>query len=203
MNQKIFRAWCETPGTEIRHFVQFQVGLEKLGPEYSVLAVQQATGAFLRIFSFTLFFMWVFASTALASTFSGKVVKVTDGDTLQVLLNGKAEKIRLAGIDSPESGQPFGTAASRYALGLAAQQVVHVQVTSTDRYGRMVGEVFLPDGRSLNREMVRAGYAWWYRKYSTDRTLGDLEDEARRNRRGLWGDPNPVPPWDWRKQKKT
>lgn len=120
------------------------------------------TASALRIFIAT-FLIFFFASTALATTFSGKVVKVTDGDTLQVMWNGKAEKIRLTGIDSPESGQAFGTAATRYAL---------------------------------NQEMVRAGYAWWYRKYSTDRSLADLEDEARRNRRGLWEAPNPVPPWE-------
>lgn len=160
------------------------------------------TASALRIFIAT-FLIFFFASPALATTFSGKVVKVTDGDTLQIMWNGKAEKIRLAGIDSPESGQAFGTAATRYALELAAQQVVLVRVASRDRYGRMIGEVNLPDGRSLNQELVRAGYAWWYRKYSTDRTLADLEDEARRNRRGLWGDPNPVPPWEWRKEKKS
>jgi endonuclease YncB( thermonuclease family) len=161
------------------------------------------TASALRIF-LSSFLILFFASTALATTFSGKVVKVTDGDTLQIMWNGKAEKIRLAGIDCPEkSGQAFGTAATRYALELAAQQVVLVRVASRDRYGRMVGEIILPDGRSLNQELVRAGYAWWYRKYSTDRTLADLEDEARRNRRGLWSDPNPVPPWEWRKEKKS
>lgn len=142
------------------------------------------------------------ASPTCATTFSGLVVKISDGDTIQVMLNGKAEKIRLAGIDTPEKKQPFGQAASRYNRSLSAQKIVTVRVETTDRYGRLVGEVFLPDGRSLNRELVRAGYAWWFRKYSDDQTIGELEDEARQARRGLWIDPNPVAPWEWRKERK-
>ena len=142
------------------------------------------------------------SSLACATTFNGLVVKISDGDTIQVLYNGKAEKIRLAGIDTPEKKQPFGQAATRYNRSLCAQKIVTVKVETTDRYGRLVGEVFLPDGRSLNRELVRAGYAWWFRKYSDDQTIGELEDEARQARRGLWIDPNPVAPWEWRKNQK-
>jgi endonuclease YncB( thermonuclease family) len=136
---------------------------------------------------------------ASAASFTGKVVKVSDGDTIQVLRNGRAEKIRLAGIDCPEKKQAFGQAAKRFTLNLAAQKVVTVEVETKDRYGRSIGEVFLPDGRSLNQELVRAGYAWMYRKYSSDATLAALESEARAARRGLWADSNPVPPWDWRR----
>lgn len=135
---------------------------------------------------------------ALAASFSGKVVKVSDGDTIEVMRQGRAEKIRLAGIDCPEKKQAFGQAAKRFTLDLAAQKFVTIKVETTDRYGRTVGEVILPDGRSLNRELVRSGYAWWYRKYSSDASLGSLESEARAARRGLWAEPNPVPPWDWR-----
>lgn len=139
---------------------------------------------------------------ACAASFSGKVVKVSDGDTIEVMRDGRAEKIRLAGIDCPEKKQAFGQAAKRFTLDLAAQKIVTVKVETTDRYGRTVGEVILPDGRSLNRELVRAGYAWWYRKYSSDTTLGILESEARTTRRGLWADPTPVTPWDWRRGEK-
>lgn len=133
-----------------------------------------------------------------AKSFSDKVVKISDGDTIQVMHNGKAEKIRLAGIDCPESKQPFGQAAKKFTLSLAAQKIVTVKVETADRYGRTVGEVILPDGRSLNRELVHAGYAWWYRKYSKDTSLKALESDARANHLGLWADPNPVAPWDWR-----
>jgi len=79
---------------------------------------------------------------------------------------------------------------------------VTVHVTDTDRYGRTVADVILPDGRVLNRELVAAGLAWWYRRYSKDENLGQLEAAARTARRGLWADKNPMPPWCWRKQKK-
>lgn len=137
-------------------------------------------------------------SLGCATSFTGKVVKVSDGDTIEVMREGRAEKIRLAGIDCPEKKQAFGQAAKRFTIDLAAQRIVTVKVETTDRYGRTVGEVILPNGRSLNRELVRAGYAWWYRKYSSDTSIGLLESEARAARRGLWADPNHVSPWDWR-----
>jgi endonuclease YncB( thermonuclease family) len=75
---------------------------------------------------------------------------------------------------------------------------VTVRVKDRDAYGRLVGEVILPDGRDLNRELVSAGLAWWYRQYSHDQSLGELEREAREAKRGLWLDPNPIPPWEFR-----
>ncbi len=143
--------------------------------------------------------LFLFSTPVFALSFSGRVVKVSDGDTIQVMHEGKAEKVRLAGIDCPESKQPFGQAAKRFVLDIAAQKTVTVLVETTDRYGRTVGEVILPDGRNLNQELVRVGYAWWYRKYSSDSTLGELEEEARAARIGLWVDLAPVPPWDWRR----
>ncbi|AMV70741.1 nuclease [Desulfuromonas sp. DDH964] len=142
--------------------------------------------------------LFLSTSPVFALSFSGKVVKVSDGDTIQVMHDGHAEKIRLAGIDCPEKKQAFGQAAKRFTLDLAAQKVVTVKIETTDRYGRTVGEVILPGGKSLNRELVRAGYAWWYQKYSSDTTLGLLESEARAAHRGLWAVPDPVPPWEWR-----
>ncbi len=136
------------------------------------------------------------------NAFTGKVVKVTDGDTLEVMHNGRAEKVRLAGIDCPENGQPYGQAARRFALELVAQKIVRIEVETTDRYGRTVGEVFLNNGTSLNRELVRNGHAWWYRRYSSETSLGQLEDAARQARRGLWQEPDPVAPWDWRRGKR-
>lgn len=72
----------------------------------------------------------------------------------------------------------------------------------TDKYGRTVADVILPDGRVLNRELVSAGLAWWYRRYSQDKSLRQLEEQARSAKRGLWADPNPIPPWCYRKLKK-
>lgn len=141
-------------------------------------------------------------STVFAISFSGKAVKVSDGDTIQVMRDGKAEKIRLSGIDCPESNQPFGQAAKRFTLDLAAHKIITVEVESKDRYGRTIGEVTLPDGSSLNSRLVEEGYAWWYRKYSNDKTLEELESKARARKKGLWSDPHAIAPWDWRRKKR-
>ena len=134
---------------------------------------------------------------------NGKVVGITDGDTLSVLRDGRAVKIRLHGIDAPEKRQPFGQRAKQYASSLVFGKVVRVWPVDTDRYGRTVAEVFLTDGRSLNYEMVRAGLAWWYIKYApNDLELKNIEKQSWIARRGLWVDGDPQPPWEWRKAKK-
>src|SRR5215467_12619983 len=122
-----------------------------------------------------------------AEQFTGKVVGISDGDTISVMRAGKAVKVRLYGIDTPEKAQAFGTQARKFTSDLAFQQTVTVVVQTTDRYGRLVGEVLLPDGRSLNQELVRAGMAWWYRPYApNDLLLAQLEAEAQTAKRGLW-----------------
>jgi endonuclease YncB( thermonuclease family) len=139
-----------------------------------------------------LFFM---PTAALAANFSGEVVGVTDGDTISVMKEGKAVKIRLYGIDCPEKRQDFGSKAKQAASDLVYGQTVQVIEYETDRYGRTIAEVVLPDGRSLNHELVRLGFAWWYRKYAPkDTVLGDIEAEARAAKRGLWVDAEAVPP---------
>jgi micrococcal nuclease len=144
------------------------------------------------------------ALVAQAASFTGRVVGITDGDTIRVLHSGRAERVRLWGIDCPELHQPFGTRARQFTSSAAFGKVVTVQVRDVDRYGRTVGEVILQDGRSLNRELVRAGLAWWYRQYTRDdRELQRLEAEARAARRGLWEDRNPVPPWQWRRKSRS
>ena len=138
-----------------------------------------------------------------APTFTGRVVGISDGDTVSVLREGKAVKVRLYGIDTPEKKQPFGTQARQAASALAFQQEVTVTVKATDRYGRLVGEVRLPDGQSLNAAMVAAGMAWWYRPYAPNETmLAALQAEAQAAKRGLWADAHPVAPWDWRNEQR-
>lgn len=132
--------------------------------------------------------------------FVGKVVGVSDGDTIEVLRAGRAVRVRLQGIDCPESRQAYGTRAKQFTAQLAFGKTVAVQVHGTDQYGRILGEVILPDGRSLNRELLRGGYAWGYRRYSNDPVLQQLEEEARRERRGLWRDRSPIPPWEFRRE---
>lgn len=149
-----------------------------------------------------LFFAFLLLSIPLFSlatdTFTGKVVGVSDGDTISVMRGGRAVKVRLHGIDCPEKKQPFGTRAKRFTSEMAFGMEVEVRVQTTDRYGRLVGEVILPDGISLNKQLVYLGPAWWYRKYApNNRTLKALETGASEAKRGLWLDKNPIPPWEW------
>jgi endonuclease YncB( thermonuclease family) len=135
---------------------------------------------------------------AAAEEFAGRVVGITDGDTIKVLRAGRAETVRLEGVDAPEKRQAYGERARRFAADLSFDRTVVVRATGRDRNGRLLGEVVLPDGRSLNQELVRAGYAWWFRRYSRDVRLARLEEEARQDRRGLWADHAPEPPWEYR-----
>jgi micrococcal nuclease len=150
--------------------------------------------------------LWCVLAPLLASAeqFTGKVVGISDGDTISVLREGRVVKVRLYGVDAPEKAQPFGTQARKLTGDLVFQRDVTIVVHTTDRYGRLVGEVLLPDGRSLGQELVRAGLAWWYRQYAhKDTALAQLEAEARAAKRGLWADANPTPPGEWRRGKHS
>ena len=134
--------------------------------------------------------------------FTGQVVHILDGDTLDVIYNGQAERIRLNGIDCPEKGLAYGKRAKQAASELAFGKEVTVQTHGLDKYRRTIGDVVLPDGMNLNQELVRQGVCWWYKKYAPGGTvLEGLEAEAREAKKGLWADPQPVPPWAWRKRK--
>lgn len=135
-----------------------------------------------------------------AVSFRATVVGVSDGDTLTVLdATDQQHTIRLAEIDAPERGQPWGDRSRQALSTLVFGQRVSVQQTDTDRYGRVVARVF-GDGQDVNRTMVKDGHAWAYRQYLTDDTLLATEARARSERRGLWSmsDAQTVPPWDWR-----
>jgi len=111
--------------------------------------------------------------------------------------------VRLAEIDCPEKSQAFGQRAKQFTSTLVFGQEVTVLVFGFDRNKRTIGEVRLLDGTSLNRELVQAGLAWWYRTYSHDQSIGDLEREAMAAKRGLWEDPHSIPPWEFRKSKRN
>lgn len=146
--------------------------------------------------------MALFLQLAMGFGVSGKVVSVKDGDTIEILHGGRLEKVRLECIDAPEIGQPFGKQA-KYTLGaLVFGQEIRVRVLGQDRYGRTLGEVFLPDGSSVNRQMVARGMAWNYEKYCTDPVYARLESEARKAGLGLWRERNPEPPWEFRSRKR-
>lgn len=140
-------------------------------------------------------------AAAPAAGLAGKVVAVADGDTLTLLTPAREQvKVRLAEIDTPEAGQPYGAKAKQHLAELAFAREARVEVTDTDRYGRTVGRVRV-GAVDVNAEMVRRGAAWVYREYSRDRSLLGVEAEARAARRGLWALPEGerVPPWEWRR----
>jgi micrococcal nuclease len=132
--------------------------------------------------------------------FTGRVVAVLDGDTIEVLVNRRAVRVRLAQIDAPEKGQPYGSRAKQALARLSFRQAVTVSEAGRDRYGRVLGTVHVA-GANVNAAMVRQGMAWVYRRYATDRSLYQAEEAARAARRGLWADPSPAPPWDYRRQR--
>lgn len=137
------------------------------------------------------------------SAFEGKVVGIKDGDTFEVLYDGQSERIRLADIDCPENSQPFGKAAKKLASDLCyGKTVIVIPKKRRDQYGRILGIVMTKDSLNVNEELIRSGMAWRY-KYSKNKILNALENEARAQRKGLWADENPIDPWQWRKNKGT
>lgn len=140
---------------------------------------------------------------ALAADFFGQVVGVLDGDTIDVLHTGRAERIRLSGIDCPEKKQAYGQKAKQATSALVFGKDVSIQPHGRDKYGRTIADVMLLDGTNINHVLVKEGWCWWYRKYApTDTMLEGMETEAREARRGLWGDSQPISPWEWRKGQR-
>ncbi len=138
--------------------------------------------------------------SARTGDFVGRVVAITDGDTIKVLVDGREQRIvRLAEIDAPEKAQPWGNRARQKLSELVFSRDVVVRQTDTDRFGRIVAKVFV-EGRDVGRAMVASGAAWAFRRYLVDRSLLDVEAGAKRQRIGLWSMPanETIAPWDWR-----
>jgi endonuclease YncB( thermonuclease family) len=131
------------------------------------------------------------------------VTAVSDGDTIEVLHNQRPERIRLSGIDCPEKGQAYGHKAKEATSSLVFGKEVTLQTHGKDKYGRTIAEVLLQDGTNVNHTLVKDGWCWWYRKYAPgDAELEKLEMEARKAKKGLWADQEPVPPWEWRQRRQ-
>ncbi len=128
-----------------------------------------------------------------------RVVSVHDGDTVRCLDDGNREhKIRLSGIDAPETGQPFGTVSRDHLRQLVLRREVVVHDLGQDKYRRTLARLEV-DGQDVAAAMVAAGMAWHYVRYSDDQQLARAEREAKAAGKGLWADREPVPPWEWRK----
>jgi micrococcal nuclease len=141
-------------------------------------------------------------SAAPAFSFTGDVVGVLDGDTIKVLHSGKAERIRLQGIDCPEKNQPFGHKAKQATSALVFAKKVTLAIYGKDKYRRILADVLIADGTNVNHELVKEGWCWWYRKFAPgDTELKRLEQDARDAKKGLWADPKRISPWEWRKRK--
>ena len=159
----------------------------------------------------------VLQTPAALADISGKVVAVTDGDTIKVLdADNVTHKVRLTGIDAPEHGQPFGRASQKHLATLVAGREVLVESSRKDRYDRLLGKVWVQPrdcpscGKTLdaNHAQLLAGMAWWYRYYASSQPAEDrgryesAEDEARARKRGLWSDPDPINPYQWRQGQR-
>jgi endonuclease YncB( thermonuclease family) len=157
------------------------------------------------------------AATTVHADVTGRVVAVTDGDTIKVLDSSNTEhKVRLTGIDAPERGQPFGTASTKNLNRMVAGKQVLVESDKSDRYRRLLGKVWVQPadcptcGKTLdaNHAQLLSGMAWWYRYYAKQQSPEDrgryesAEDEAKARGLGLWADPHPINPYDWRKGKR-
>lgn len=133
--------------------------------------------------------------------FSSKVIRVLDGDTIEVLKDRFPLRIRLYGIDTPEHNQDFGTRAKQFTSDKVFGKMVEVVPMDTDRYGRTVAKIYVDD-KYLNLMIVAAGFAWWYQHYAPkDEDLAKAEREARSAKIGLWSHPNPVAPWQFRRSQ--
>lgn len=149
----------------------------------------------------------VFASCKTISyDYTLQVVKVADGDTFTGL-NKKNEqvKVRIYALDAPEKNQPYGTVSKDYLSELIFGQKVMIKDMGTDRYGRVLGIVYTADKRDVTEAMIAAGLAWHYKSYDKSNRYvlyENLEEEARLKKTGLWSDPSPIAPWEWRAQKR-
>ena len=138
-----------------------------------------------------------------SSDLVGRVVKVSDGDTITILDSSKTQhKIRLHGIDAPEKKQAFGNASWKFLAGLVANREVRVAWSKRDRYQRILGTVFV-DGKDANLEMLKAGMAWHYKKYDSNPAYAQAESAARAAKRGLWQEKNPIEPEEFRKARRA
>lgn len=141
-------------------------------------------------------------SNTFFSQITSKVVGIKDGDTIVVLDdNNNQITLRLAEVDCPESGQPFGKNAKQFTSSQVFGKTVKYYPTNSDRYGRIVAKVYY-DGKYLSEEIIKAGLGWWYYRYSDNKDLGKLQDIAKNKKLGLWSHTQVIPPWEFRRSEK-
>ena len=147
----------------------------------------------------------LFCSSAFADSYTARVVGVSDGDSITILLQSNTQqKIRLAEIDAPEKGQPFGERSKQALSGLVFGKTVKIVPVTTDRYGRTVAHISV-EALDVNAALIEQGAAWVYTAYSDSPLLPQLQATARANKQGLWGlaEYEQIPPWEWRRGRRT
>ena len=158
---------------------------------------------FLFFLSFVLLGCHLKSTDTFTLVLTGKVIKIVDGDTYDILLDDNTTKrIRMDGIDAPERGMPFFKVSKDYLGSLCFGKMVRIEQTTMDQYGRTVARSYQTDNRELGLQMIQAGYAWHFKRYSSDRILANAETVARNNKAGLWSDEMPVAPWNWRRKSR-
>ena len=147
--------------------------------------------------------LFLLCAQTFAQTLTGKVIGIKDGDTVVVIDAANIQTtLRLAEVDCPEKAQAFGNKAKQFTSDQVYLKEVKYIVTDTDRYGRSIAKIYYDDNKYLSAEIIKNGFGWQYKQYSTSKLLASLEQEARQNKRGLWVDPNPVYPSDFRRSKR-
>lgn len=149
------------------------------------------------------FLLLLFPIIIFSQNKSYKVIGIKDGDTVEILMDGKPQVVRLSHIDCPEKKQPFGNNAKQFASDLCFGKKVKLSTGwKKDRNKRLLAEIILSNGKNLNKELVKNGLAWHYKRYSKDNSYDDLEKQARKQKLGLWKEKKQVSPWEWRKSRK-
>jgi endonuclease YncB( thermonuclease family) len=135
--------------------------------------------------------------------FVARVVTVHEGDRLTIRHDGRSEIIYLQDVDCPELKQPHGKQARHAMAAYVGNRDVVVRSLKRDRQGRATAEIFLQDGRNVGHELVKEGLAWLRPDTAQGQSLGEVGQLARAEKKGLWSEPNPVPPWEWKLPKNT
>jgi micrococcal nuclease len=148
-----------------------------------------------RIFS-TAFFLFL-CLLGFSQSFSGTIIRVIDGDTYTFQTEFGSFIVRMQGTDAPERDQPYSKESADFLKQYLNNDAI-TKVNGTDRYGRRLGTLFIKD-EDINLLSIKGGYAWHFKRYSSDQEYASAELYARKYKLGLWNLPNPVPPWNWRK----
>ena len=146
--------------------------------------------------SYALATAWILVSSL--PVFAAEIVYFYDGDTVKLKDSAYEYKLRITDIDAPERNQTYGKKSRRALMDFCAEATIYVAISGTDRYGRKLGKL-LCNQQDVSIHMVKYGHAWFNNRFSMDYSLALLQDEARKNKLGLWQSQQPTPPWVWRK----